>query len=100
MIAKFETVLEFGSTRPKAVGLILDFDAPNETQANNRHIAVRDAIERLQSKGIRWNLSEGFSVLSDTGFIAEPIDTDTPRIGVWFMPNNHTEACWKRFCNT
>ncbi len=97
MIGRFETALEFGSDRPKALGLILDFDAPNDTQANNRDVAVRDAIQRLEGKGCEWNLPKEFTVLSQEGFIAEPADADTPRIGVWLMPNNSDRGMLETF---
>lgn len=97
MIGRFEAALEFGSVRPDAVGLILDFDAPNEGQANNRDIAVRDAIRRLQDKGCRWDLSSDFTVLTPEGFIADPADPDTPRIGVWLMPNNRDRGMLETF---
>lgn len=97
MIGRFETALEFGSVRPKAVGLVLDFDPPNGTQANNRDIAVRDAIRRLQDKDCRWNLSSDFTVLTPEGFVADPTDTDTPKIGVWLMPNNQGRGMLETF---
>jgi len=97
IVSKFETVLEFANQRPKVVGLILDFDAPTETQANNRDKAVVDAICRLQNNGCRWNLPDTFTVLSDMGFIADPANVDTPRIGVWLMPNNRDRGMLETF---
>jgi len=97
IVTKFETVLEFTNRRPKVIGLIFDFDAPTETQANNRDVAVRETIRRLQNNSCRWNLPEGFTVLSDTGFIAEPTDEDTPRTGVWLVPNNRNRGMLEAF---
>ncbi len=97
MIGRFEAALEFGSVRPKAVGLILDFDAPNETQANNRDIAVKDAIRRLQDKGCRWDMPTDFTVLAPEGFVADSADESTPRIGIWLMPNNQGRGMLETF---
>jgi hypothetical protein len=85
------------SSRPKAVGLILDFDPPTETQANNQDEAVRNAIVNRQNKECQWNLPNEFTVLVEGGFIAEPADADTPRIGVWFMPNNRDRGMLETF---
>ena len=97
VVAKFESILEFANRCPKVVGLVLDFDAPTETQANNRDVGVMEAIRRLQDKGCRWNLPNKFTVLSDTGFIADPTGVDTPRIGVWLMPNNRDRGMLETF---
>ena len=100
VVSNFETTLKFANQpHYKTVGLVLDFDAPNETQANNRDVAMRDAILRLQKSGFRWRLPDDFTVLSDTneGFIAEPANEDTPRIGVWLMPDNHNRGMLETF---
>ena len=96
VIEKFETILQYGRECPRVVGLILDFDGPTKTQANNRHEAVRNAIIRLQNNGCQWDLLNGF-VLSEAGFIAEPVNSDTPRIGVWLMPNNRDRGMLETF---
>ncbi|MGL4595696.1 MAG: DUF3226 domain-containing protein [Thermoguttaceae bacterium] len=93
----FEKALKFESKPCKAIGVVLDFDAPNEEQANNIDISVRDVIARLQVNGCRWNLPDDFDVLSEQGFIAEPADDDTPRIGVWLMPNNKDRGMLETF---
>lgn len=98
MIGQFETTLTFGSDRSNVVGLILDFDAPSGQQANNRDAAICDAILRLQGKGNHWTLPDSFdTVLMPDGFIAEPSDQDTPRIGVWLMPNNQDRGMLETF---
>ncbi len=97
MIGRFEAALELASVRPKAVGLILDFDAPNELQANNRDIAVQNSIRKLQENGCRWNLPKDFTVLASEGFVADSADEDTPRIGVWLMPNNQGRGMLETF---
>ena len=62
VVSKFVTDLEFvNQQRPNAVGLVLDFDAPSETQANNRDDSVCEAIRRLQLDGYKWNLPEDFT---------------------------------------
>lgn len=94
---KFESIVEFSNKPPKRVGLILDFDAPIELQANNRDLAVKNAILRLQSKDSCWNLPKNFSVLSTDGFIAEPANADTPKIGIWLMPNNQERGMLETF---
>lgn len=97
VIEKFGITLKHSSVRSKAVGLILDFDGPTKTQTNNRHEAVRNVIVRLQNERHRWELPDNFTVLTDGGFIAEPADEDTPRIGVWLMPNNRERGMLETF---
>jgi len=97
VIERFETTLKHSSSLPRAVGLILDFDAPNETQANNRNESVRNVIVRLQNEECRWNLPDNFTVLCDEGFIAESASETTPRIGTWFMPNNRDRGMLETF---
>ena len=96
-IEQFETRLKHGSDSPKAVGLIIDFDLPSGTQANNRDVTVQNVIANLQNNECHWNLQSGFTVLSHGGFIAEPANADTPRIGVWFMPNNRERGMLETF---
>ena len=96
VVEQFETTLKLG-IRPRAVGLILDFDPPSETQANNRHETLRNMIAGIQNKECRWDLPENFTVLVDGGFIAEPADTDTPRVGIWFMPDNRNRGMLETF---
>ena len=96
-VKQFETTLKFVGVRPKAVGLILDFDPPSETQANNRHETLRNMIAGIQNKECRWDLPENFTVLVDGGFIEEPVDADTPRVGIWFMPDNRNRGMLETF---
>ena len=97
VIEKFEATLEYGRTCPKVVGLVLDFDGQTKTQANNRDMALRNVVVRLQNTERRWDLPNNFTVLSEPGFIAEPADEDTPRIGIWFMPNNRDRGMLESF---
>lgn len=97
VIENFSVEVELSSKRYETIGLILDFDAPNESQANDRDISVRETIKRLQKHNRRWHLDDGFDVLSEEGFIAEPVNGDTPRIGVWLMPNNKDRGMLETF---
>lgn len=96
-VTQFQGRLTLSNIRPKAVGLILDFDAPNESEANNRDIAVRDVIRQMQGTEGCWDIPSDFTVLTPNGFIAEPADEDTPRIGVWLMPNNQDRGMLETF---
>jgi len=99
MVEQFGTRLDQGSTLLNAIGLMLDFDDQSDEHANKHDEAVRNEIIRLQKKRHRWKLDENFTILSDTneGFIAEPANKDTPRIGVWLMPDNHNRGMLETF---
>ena len=97
VIGKFRATLKNESNPLKAIGLILDFDAPNEEQANERDNAVRNEIVHLQKKRRRWHLEEDFKIISPKGFIAEPVDVDTPRVGAWLMPDNQNRGMLETF---
>jgi hypothetical protein len=98
VLEKFPSLIISGTYKFDAIGIIIDFDPPNIEQSNNRDVAVRDVINDLNKKN-RWNISQDFSILEPSGFIAEPCSTleDVPRIGVWFMPDNKERGMLETF---
>ncbi|MDR0391395.1 MAG: hypothetical protein LBH59_05785 [Planctomycetaceae bacterium] len=99
VLEKFPSLIISGTYKFDAIGIIIDFDPPNIEQNNNRDVAVRDIISDLNNYN-RWNISQDFSILDPFGFIAEPCCAtleNIPRIGVWFMPNNHDRGMLETF---
>jgi hypothetical protein len=81
-----------------AIGIILDFDSPNDKQSNNRNVAVESAINALNDSN-KWSIPNKFSILSQSGFIATPNSSleNVPKIGVWLMPDNQNRGMLETF---
>jgi hypothetical protein len=75
ILEKFKLLIDFGTKELDAIGIILDFDSPNGEQSNNRNVSVESVINALNNSNKdsnKWNIPNKFSILSQSGFIAEP----------------------------
>lgn len=81
-----------------SIGLVLDND-----QGSNRVVQVKNAIDRIiqeTSQRFRWKLDRDYEILTPGGFIAEPDNADTPRIGCWLMPDHQSYGMLETFLAT
>ena len=85
----------------KIVGLVLDNDG------SNRSIQIHEVICRVKKErkkkaniDICWKLEQNYNILTPGGFIAEPANLDTPRIGCWLMPDNKNSGMLETFLAT
>jgi hypothetical protein len=98
ILDRFEFLVNFDTKNLDAIGIILDFDSPNEEQSNNRNVAVESAINALNNSN-KWSIPNNFSILSSSGFIAKPCSNveNVPKIGVWLMPDNQHRGMLETF---
>jgi hypothetical protein len=98
IIKKFRSLITFETNELDAIGIILDFDSPNEEQSNERNVAVESAINALNNSN-KWDIPDKLSILRPSGFIAEPCSNleNVPKIGVWLMPDNQQRGMLETF---
>jgi hypothetical protein len=82
--------------RKEVIGLVLDND-----KKSNRVAQVKGAIDRVLRETMNrycWKkLDESYEIMTPGGFIAEPDNTDTPRIGCWLMPDHQSQGMLENF---
>lgn len=76
-----------------AVGLIVDFDR----QEDNRPEQARNMLQELHDNNndLEWTFPGSFT--DPAGTILEPQNDNTPRVGVWLMPNNQDPGMLETF---
>jgi hypothetical protein len=104
VLGKFNSLINFNTEELDAIGIILDFDSPNDEQSNNRNVAVESVIKTLNNSdkdSNKWDIPNNFSILSQSGFIATPNSNsrleNVPKIGVWLMPDNQYRGMLETF---
>ncbi|MCL2622337.1 MAG: hypothetical protein FWD31_01620 [Planctomycetaceae bacterium] len=98
VLRKFTAKIASSNSREVTIGIVLDND---HDEKHNRVEQVRGAIDtilRETQNRYRWkNLDLPYEILSHGGFIAEPGNADTPRIGCWLMPDHQSHGMLETF---